>query len=147
MLTEICQYLRNWFERHKLIGDFVVTDGIITTADGVALSFLSGQYYRIIGSVMNDGVHRHGEEILTDEPQFSGAVWFMAIPPAFLSLVDEITAWTTDHAEAINSPYNSESFGGYSYTVRNSGSGTDGESSGITWQNQFKARLAPWRKI
>lgn len=145
MLTEICQYLRNWFERDRLTGRFVVLGGTITYADGTVLSILEGQYYRVVGSVFNDGVHQYGET-LTDEPEFVGAVWLMAVPPDFLAMVHEIESWAEENANAINSPYNSESFGGYSYTVRTSTSGTDGDS-GITWQNQFKSRLNPWRKI
>lgn len=145
MLTEICQFLRNWFERDRLTGQFVVSGGTITYADGTALSILEGQYYRVVGSVFNDGVHQYGEP-LTDEPEFVGAVWLMAVPPDFLALVNDITTWTETSAEAINSPYTSESFGGYSYTLRTA-SGSDGVTGGVTWQNQFKARLSPWRKI
>lgn len=159
MLTEICQYLRNWFVRDKLTGQFVVTDGVIGYANGVALPIQTGQYYRIIGSVFNDGVHIYGTKTVTpsqgepyeelidplhDEPAFNGAVWTMSMPPAFLALAAEIQDWTTNNATAINSPYNSESFGGYSYTVKSGNSATGG---GITWQGQFSARLNPWRKI
>ena len=145
MLTEICQFLRNWFERDKLTGQFVVSGGAITYANGTALSLLEGQYYRIVGSVFNDGVHRYGDT-LTDEPQFDGAVWSMAIPPDFLALVHDIESWAETNADAINSPYTSESFGGYSYTLR-AANGSDGVTGGVTWQNQFKARLSQWRKI
>lgn len=164
-LTEVCQFLRNWFDRDRLTGQYVVTDGVISSADGIALPLLTGQYYRIIGSVFNDGVHIYGTKQVTtqeenedpvttevlidplvDEPAFTGAVWTMAVPPAFVELAAEIETWTNTNADAINSPYNSESFGGYSYTVKSSASGADGES-GITWQGQFKSRLNPWRKI
>lgn len=151
-LTEVCQYLRNWFDRDRLVGEFVIEDGAISYANGIALPLLTGQYYRVIGSVFNDGVHIYGTQDneptdpLVDEPAFSGAVWSMAVPPAVADLAAEIEAWTTANADAINSPYNSESFGGYSYTVKNASSGS-GEDSGITWQGQFRTRLNPWRKI
>ena len=146
MLTQICQYLRNWFEREKYVGDFIVKNHVITTAGGEALPLLYGQYYRIIGSVFNDGVHRCGEDTLADEPMFSGAVWSMAVPPIITELADEISQWCEKSAEALNSPYQSESFGGYSYTLKTSnGGGSD--NTGLTWQSQFAAKLAPWRKI
>lgn len=145
MLTEICQYLRNWFERDRLTGRFVVASGVITYADGTSLPILEGQYYRIIGSIMNDGVH--STDALTDEPEFIGAVWLMAVPPVVVQLDADITQWLTDNAAAVNSPYASESFGGYSYSLRSGGSGAGSENSGATWQGQFAARLAPWRKI
>lgn len=147
MLTEICQFLRNWFERDIISSNFVISGGTITAADGTALPLLSGQYYRIVGSVLNDGVHKYedNKDVLVDEV-FNGAVWSMAIPPDFLALVADITSWCAANAEAINTPYQSESFGGYSYSLKNSGYASGGEN-GVTWQSQFKARLSPWRKI
>lgn len=162
MLTEICQYLRNWFERGVWLGDFKVSGGVLTYADGTALPLLNGQYYRVIGSVFNDGVHRYGTETvtennatvtrlldpLTDEPEFFGTVCPMGGSdfPALLSLAEEIEQWCADNAKAIASPYQSESFGGYSYSLRG-GTNSAGEATGATWQSQFEARLAPYRKI
>ena len=52
MLTELCQELKNWFEREIHVGTFTIEGGQLTDC-----SFLQdGQYYRIIGSVFNDGV-------------------------------------------------------------------------------------------
>ena len=145
MLTQICQYLRNWFDRYqpKYSGTVTIADGVIVLADGFTLQ--DGQYFRIIGSVFNDGVHQYtpSESDLQDEV-FDGTVWSMAVPPAVIALAEEIAGWITDNQEAINSPYASESFGGYSYSknisVSNAGNST-------AWQSQFAARLAPWRKI
>ena len=72
MLTEICAELRNYFEvpngRH--FGKFTISGGSIAPLD-----FLQeGQYFRIIGSVFNDGVHQYPASDLTDEV-FNGAVW------------------------------------------------------------------------
>ena len=149
MLTEICQYLRNWFDRRRYFGKFVIANGEIKTSENVALPILEGQYYRIVGSVFNDGVHKNGSGYLTDEPEFEGAVWLMAVPPDFLLLVDEISDWVEKNADALGSPYASESFGGYSYSLRagNGSVGDSGASGGLSWQNQFAARLSPWRKI
>ena len=151
MLTEICQYLRNWFIRDEdedlLVDTFTISGGVLTDSDGNTLDLLEGQYYRIIGSVLNDGVHQFADsnDTLVDET-FDGAVWFMAIPPVVISLVEEIEAWVSANSDAISSPYQSESFEGYSYSLKNGNSGTSAEN-GVTWQNQFKARLNPWRKI
>ena len=148
MLTQICQYLRNWFDRERLIGGFRIENGGLSFADGSAVPLVSGQYFRVIGSLFNDGVHQFGnaKDALTDE-DFVGAVWSMAVPPLLLDIADEIGAWVQANQAALSSPYSSESFGGYSYTIR-SGSGTGaGADGGVSWQNQFAARLAPWRKI
>ena len=142
MLTQICQYLRNWFKRDSYIGTFTITSGVLSWSGGT-LPLVNGQYYRIIGSLLNDGVHHFGDvkDTLSDET-FDGAVWSMAIPPDFLDLAGEISGWCDANADALNSPYSAESFGGYSYSLR---SGANGE--GATWQSQFAARLSPWRKI
>lgn len=140
LIAEICGYLHNWF---------LVPDGVhiatYTAEDGkLTLPFLQdGQYYRIIGSVFNDGIHKYGEEQLTAET-FHGAVWALALPPALISTAAEIAEWSAANASALTSPYQSESFGGYSYSM----GGRSGESSArTTWRDVFGARLARWRKI
>lgn len=138
MLTDLCQELHNWFEKDKEYGEFVISGGALTA------SFLQpGQYFRIIGSIFNDGVHQYGEDELTDE-EFNGAVWALAIPPAVLALAEEIDEWVTQYGNVQNSPYSSESFGGYSYTK---GSQTSSGADKSTWQGVFATRLNRWRKM
>ena len=150
MLTQICREINNWFERDKLYGGFVVSDGALTYADGSAPPILQDQYYRVRGSVFNDGVHKWGdqEDTLTDEPVFSGAVWVMAVPPDVVALAAEIGEWITTNAAVLSSPFQSESKspGSYSYSLKSGGS-ADGGSGGLSWQSQFAARLNAWRKI
>ena len=145
MLTQVCQYLRNWFELSKYFASFKIVGGVMTFDDGSALPLLDGQYYRIIGSVFNDGVHRYGDNDLEDE-EFAGSVWSMGIPQVVVELADDIEQWVSANQNALSSPYASESFGGYSYSLR-AGSGLQGDTGGVTWQSQFSARLSPWRKI
>lgn len=149
MLTQLCQYLRNWFERDKFYGSFTIADGVLTYADGTALSLLTGQYYRIVGSVFSDGVHRweDQEETLSEE-SFVGAVWSMGVPADVLTLAADIQTWAEKYAgadSAAMSPFTSESFGGYSYS-KNAG-GAAGTGGGTSWQSVFADRLAPWRKM
>ena len=146
MLTQLCQYLRNWFVRSMIIGNFIIENGEIKNADGTALPLLRNQYYRIIGSVFNDGVRQYEADALTDEPVFNGAVWLMAVPPEVVELAAEIETWVNNNSQALNSPYASESFGGYSYTMK-SGNANSGGNSGFSWQSQFAYKLDPWRKI
>lgn len=146
MLTQICQYLRNWFDRERLIGRFRIENGELSFADGKAVPLVSAQYFRVIGSLFNDGVHQKDYDALTDE-EFEGAVWSMAVPPPLLALADEIGAWVQANQAALNSPYSSESFGGYSYTLRSGYNASQGNSGPVSWQSQFAAALAPWRKI
>ena len=138
MLTEICAEIRNYFEvpngRH--FGTFTISGGSIAPLD-----FLQeGQYFRIVGSVFNDGVYQYPATSLTDEV-FEGAVWAMAVPPTLIALAAEIKAYNDSDAGK-SSPYTSESFGGYSYTKA-----TDANGVPIGWQKAFASRLNKWRKL
>lgn len=152
MLTEVLAFLRNWFERAKFYGTFTIQDGILRTQYSTGISFAeitpkNGQYIRIIGSALNDGVYQYPVEGLQDE-EFDGAVWLLAVPPILLAIVEDIEAWQEKNGSADSaamSPFQSESFGGYSYTKGGSGSANGGAS--VTWQDVFKGRLSPWRKI
>lgn len=141
MLEELMRECRNWFKvpDGAYSGTFTIKDGSIT------LPFLvEGQYFRIIGSVFNDGVYQYGAGGLTDET-FDGAVWALAVPAAFISLVEDVEAWCGKYESAANSPFQSESFAGYSYTK----SSTNGDSGGSVpgWQSVFASRLNKWRKL
>ena len=137
MLEQVLRHLNNWFlvEIHE--GTFTVENGSIT------LPFLlTNQYFRIVGSVFNDGLHQYPAVDLTDET-FTGSVWALAVPKAVIDLSVEIEAWQEKNGEASVSPYQSESFGGYSYSKA-----TDSASGGaVTWQTAFRSRLNAWRKI
>lgn len=149
MLTQICQYLKNWFDKKpdgteypKYQGEFVISGGNINIEE-----LIDGQYVRIIGSLLNDGVHKIGDADLKDET-FTGYIWSLGIPQAII----DADAWATEWLEknggadsAANSPFNSESFGGYSYSK--SSGGANGSGSGLFNQSQFLEMLAPWRKI
>lgn len=148
MLTELCQELRNWFEKDKYFGTFTIEGGQLTDC-----SYLQdGQYFRIIGSVFNDGVHVWPEDTLLDEV-FEGAIWAMAVPPAVIALSDKIDEWTNkyDGVDGTNmSPFSSESFGGYSYSKGSAYANSNSKNRGNgapTWQSMFANELNKWRKI
>ena len=56
---------------------------------------------------------------------------------------DNVELWREKYGAVMDSPYTSESFGGYSYTKAN-GAGDSTGSGG--WQAAFRARLNPYRK-
>lgn len=147
MLSEICLYLNNWFDfnQSKFFGKLTIEDGVLNVAEGIQ----ENQYYRIVGSVFNDGVYKRGSETLTDEI-FKGAVWLMAVPADFLQLVEDIEAWVNLYGGTDSqnmSPYQSESFGGYSYTKASGGAGSSSGSAVPTWQGVFADRLRRYKKI
>ncbi len=136
MLDEILAEIRNYFVVSVHSGDFEVIGGRLSP-----LGFLqNGQYFRIVGSVMNDGVYRYPYSGLTDET-FSGEIWALAVPPTLIALVAEIEEYEKKAKETV-SPYTSESFGGYSYTKA-----TDSNGSPLSWEKVFARRLNKWRKI
>jgi hypothetical protein len=153
VISEICAELRNYFlrdyvnpERYMHYGRFVIANGEMQN-----LPFLQkGQFYRIVGSTFNDGVHKYGAiprsvedyEALTDE-EFEGAIWEMFVPKEVVDLSAEIQNWISKNADTINSPYQSESFGGYSYTKAVAGTGR----VSTDWQSHFAAKLNRWRRL
>ena len=137
MLENVLTHLKNWF---------VVPNGVYEGTYNIQnntleLPFLQeGQYYRICGSVFNDGLHKYGDKLQNET--FNGTVWALAIPKAVIDLALEIEAWQSKNGEAAQSPYSSESFGGYSYTKA-----TDTTTGGsVTWETVFRSKLNPWRK-
>lgn len=148
MMTEICEYLHNWFceDSDMIIGNIVIGDGEITVPYGV---IQPGQYIRIEGSFSNDGVWQYGESTFTPET-FEGSVWLMRIPPAFIQLATDIEDWQAKYGSVDSkamSPFNSESFAGYSYSKSSGGSVAGEVTSPTNWQGVFAARLSPWRKL
>ena len=138
-LTDICQYLRNWFDRERFYGTFTIENGAISGD----FELLDGQYFRIVGSVFNDGIHLYPASDLTDET-FEGAVWAMAMPPSVIALSQEIDDWNVEYSGVVNSPFTSESGAGYSYSK---GSFTNADGQAWSWKDQFSGKLAQWRKI
>lgn len=134
MLETVLMYLNNWFVVGRYDDTYTIEDGRLT------LPFLvNGQYFRILGSLFNDGLHVYPAADLTDE-EFDGVVIAMAVPRALIVLSDEIKAWVDKNGQ--ESPYTSESFGGYSYSKA-----TNAQGLAVGWRDVFRARLNPWRKI
>lgn len=143
MLSEICKELNNWFDRNqpKIYGKIEIASGKITNGDFLD-AIKTNQYFRIVGSVFNDGVYKYTSSLeLTDET-FEGSIWLMAIPKEVIAISDEVDDWVTKYSDAVNSPYVSESFGGYSYTKS-----SDSESGSTSWQKMFATKLNMWRKL
>lgn len=147
MLNEICAEIKNYFtyKGDVHIGDFTISDGALSPS----FEFPT-DYFRIVGSHNNDGIHKVSDNDLVDEAEFHGAVWIMSPPKDFLDLVAEIEAWQEKYGgvESANmSPYQSESFFGYSYSKGSGSSSSAGASSVPTWQNIYASRLKRFRRI
>ncbi len=138
MLEQILGHIHNWFRVGVYPGEYAIQDG------GITLPFLKDcQYFRIIGSVFNDGLHKYGPdmEMLTDET-FNGAVWALAIPKTVITLADEMSDWEAENGKAASGVYQSESFGGYQYSKQTGANGGQ-----ITVFDVFSKRLRPYRRL
>lgn len=142
-LTELCQDLRNWFDRARYIGNITLDAYGGVFCNGVAIGLVEGQYFRVFGSVFADGVHVY-PDAETPAESFTGAVWAMAVPPDFLALVQEIEDWNTNARPKMLGPYSSEnlSSSGYSYQRQSAE-----DMAKADYKTVFGARLNKWRKL
>lgn len=145
ILEQILWHIHNWFEREQIpVSTCCIDDGSLPTS--ITDRMLDGQWYRIEGSYLNDGLHQHPAEDLEDET-FNGTITLLAIPKPLLRVAEDIAAWQEANGAVVDGPYASESFGGYSYSLR-SDSGSNSASGGLTgWRLAFRDRLNQFRKI
>lgn len=135
MLDMICAECHNYF----VVPGGIHYNNYSIQGGSLELPFLvHNQYFRIVGSVFNDGIHKYPTTDLIDE-DFEGCIWAMAPTKDFLQLCDDIKAWSENNAP---SPYTSESFGGYSYSRATKSNGV-----AVDWQQVFASRLNRYRKI
>lgn len=133
-MTDLCAELRNWFTVDKHFGKFNISGGVVSPLSDIK----EGQYYRIVGSVLNDGVYKMGTDAPETDGEFEGAVWTMAVPKSVEELSKRIDAYNSKQTD---SPYTSESFGGYSYSKATK------NGMPVTWRDVFGSELNKWRKL
>lgn len=136
-LFELCNEIKNFFVIKINTGKFEIVGGKIKPLDFIQ----ENQYFRIVGSVFNDGVYQNTADLVLTDEIFSGAVWSMAVPPSVIDLAADIKKYN-DSDEAKPSGYTSESFGGYSYSKA-----TDENGAPVGWKKVFASRLKPYRRI
>lgn len=140
-INDFCEETKNWFDYERSFGIFEIKNGTIVIPD-----MQNGQYFRICDSVFNDGVYQYPASGLKDEV-FDGAIWYMKVPPDVETLIADMTTWETANADAINSPYQSESFGGYSYSLK-TGQSSSGKGDGsVNAFTHFADKVDRYRKV
>ena len=145
MLNEICEHLHNFFDARdgefidRTAGTFTILNGLISP---LSSSLIAGQYIRIVGSLLNDGIYLLPSNFtissLVNET-FTGAVFGLAIPKDLVTLDTEITAYVAANPA---SGYVSESFGGWSGTRA-----TGANGAALSWESVYAKRLNRWRKM
>lgn len=139
MLEQILDFIHNYFIKEVYRGTFKIENGIL-----IVDFLLDGQYFKINGSLLNEGIYQCPANDLKDE-EFKGEIWSMAVPKSITDLAIEIEDWQKEYGDKLNSPFQSESFGGYSYSKA---SGTDSKGNSLTtWQGVFGSRLNAYRKL
>ena len=138
MIKQVLDYIHNYFIKDTYIDNFTIENNSIDLSDFL----ITGQYFMITGSVLNDGVYQYPAANLVDE-NFKGTIYSLAIPRDVLDLVAEIETWQDNNKSSLESPFQSESFGGYSYSKASSGS----NGSILTWRDVFGSRLNAYRKL
>ena len=152
MLQAICEHIHNRFIRKPHTGEYTISGGMISPLDFLA----EGQRFWLVGSVLNDGLYTYHavgctndddtEDAGFEDETFTGTICAAAIPRQLASLSAEIAAWVEKYGVAMNSPYQSESFGGYSYTKQQA-SKSFGKNPTMSWEAIFASRLNTWRKL
>ena len=152
MLQEVMEYINNFFvpiSAEKKT--YTIRDGMVSPS----FSAEDGDRFLICGSRRNDGVYTwHDSYIGNDDDDeaaglrdetFAGTIRVCSVPPALLALSGEISTWVDAFGEQLSSPMQSETFNGYSYTLK-SGGGSSGGSGPLTWRDQFGKRLDRYRR-
>lgn len=145
MLNEICEHLHNFFDTRdgefidRTADTFTISSGLISPFSS---SLIAGQYIRIVGSLLNDGIYLLPSNFtistLVNET-FTGAVFGLEIPRDLVALDTEITAYVTANPAT---GYVSESFGGWSGSRATGANGAP-----ISWKSAYAGRLNRWRKL
>ena len=146
MISEVCAHIHNYFEEDPVTGERMIYQGHYKIENGsITLPFMKpGQYIRIFGSELNDGVYKYPVEAAEGAPlqdeEFNGVIWKMRPPREFLELVKQIEDWMDKYGDAMRNPYQSEDvIGVYRYTKASAGL--------ATWQKVFEQQLKPYRRL
>lgn len=152
MLQEIMEYLNNYFvpiSAKKV--EYTISGGVISPSFGAE----EGDRFYVCMSRRNNGVYTfHANGIKNDDDTeaaglrdetFAGTIRVCSVPPALLTLSEEISQWVETYSAQLSSPLAGESFNGYSYTLK-SGNGGSGGSGPLTWRDQFGKSLERWRR-
>ena len=153
MLQEVLDYIHNYFVPLKAEKvTYTIQNGTISPGFGAA----DGDRFMVCGSRRNDGIYTYHANIIADDDDehvaglrdetFAGTIRLMAVPPTLIRLSEEIREWVATYGGQLASPMASESFNGYSYTLKSGGGANNGGNGPLTWRDQFRTQLEQWRR-
>lgn len=158
MLQQVCENINNYFipKDNGIPRCWADTYTIQSGAVSPAPPLKEGQRFLIKGSDLNDGVYTYHTYLIMDDDDsaaaglqdevFSGTIAAMAVPPAVIALTGEINDWVEKFGDAVKNPYTSETVNGV-YTYVKAVKSEDAGGGSYSWQDVFKSRLAPYRRI
>ena len=151
MLQEVLETIHNFFvPRSAVQRTYTIQNDTITPDFGAE----EGDRFLVCMSRRNDGVYTwHADGIRNDDDTeeaglrdetFAGTIRVCSVPPALLALSGEISQWVETYGDQLKSPMQSESFNGYSYSLKTGGG--NGGSGQLSWRDVFGSRLDQWRR-
>ena len=96
MVSKIMKYCNNYFAvpGAQKTGTFTITEGALT------LPFVTkGQFFRVVGSLFNDGVYKYSDALELVDETFTGTIYPLAPPPDFLDLCRMIAEYQATQTE------------------------------------------------
>lgn len=141
MLIDIMRHIKNFFSYSSEDGTFKIENNILT---GINNKPLVGQYFALVGSVLNDGVYKATDSLKMPEGAkdevWEGTVYLLRIPREFLTLAEEIKAFNESPTGAASN-ITSASFG-----IQSMSFATDANGNKSGWESTFAKRLNPYRR-
>ena len=148
-LQACMEHINNYFVPLEAVQrTYTISDCMISPLFGAE----DGDRFLICGSRRNDGVYTWHESEITDDDDeevaglcdetFAGTIRVCSVPPAVLALSREKSQWEATHSGELNGTLASESFNGYSYTLK-----TGKNGGAMTWfDTQAGQALERWRR-
>lgn len=141
-MNDILDYINNYFAVTKEKATFNINNNSIIVKE----KYLKGQYIKLEGSILNDGIYKVesvgvntiGITGLIDE-EFEGFIYGLAIPKNIINIANK---YEIQKEEASNSILESESFDNYSYSIAKD---TDGQVYNTL--DSFKKDLRKYRQM
>ena len=150
MLQQVLDFIHNYFIKAPNPGTYTISGDRISPLPDLQ----NGQRIWIVGSALNDGVYTYRDGAFRDDDDtqaaglqdetFAGTICALSVPPRLIALSGEIKTWVETNRSTLDSPFASESFNGYSYSVKTGRS--NGGSGPLTWRDQFKPDLEQYRR-
>lgn len=148
-LQACMDYIHNYFVPEKAEKrTYTISGGVISPSFGAE----EGDRFYVCMSRRNNGVYTYHANGIKDDDDtevaglcdetFAGTIRVCSVPPAVLALSREKSQWEATHSGELNGALASESFNGYSYSLK-----TGKNGGALTWFDTPSGKaLERWRR-